>query len=300
MFKVLTTAAEARHVSGNTARRTALSLAMAAVLVTLPIGIASSAPKAPIPHVGPLAQQSFQQYLLSNPHRAFVIAPGGTWVWFADMPSEDLALDTALEECGKKTEQTCVPYAINEHVVFNSKAWPTLWGPYLTATEAAKAPIGTRRGQRMFDLQLKDPSGHDIRLSDLRGKVVVLHFWGSWCSNCRHELPQLNKLHQRLAKDPDIRFVLAQLREDVASAREWLQSEKSSLPQFDSGSLSEDTRWVALADGARLADRTVAPVFPSTYVLDRHGIVLFAMRGEVHDWTQYEAFLRHAAQHSGR
>lgn len=275
-----------------------MGLAVAGLLAALPPG--QAAPKSVIPHVNALAQQSFQQYLHSNPHRAYVIAPGGTWVWFADMPSEDLALETAMEECSKKTEQTCVPYAINEHVVFNSKAWPTLWGPYLTAAEAAKAPLGTRRGQRMYDLQLKDPTGRDIRLSDMRGKVIVLHFWGSWCSNCRHELPQLNKLHQILGNHPKIQFVLAQLRENVTSAREWLAIEHMPMPQFDSGTTDEDMRWISLADGSRLADRSVAPVFPSTYVIDRNGIILFAMRGEVPDWTQYEPFLRHAAEHSGQ
>lgn len=278
-------------------RRRTAGLLAAGLLAAL---TCDAAPKATIPHVNALAQKSFQQYLQSNPHRAFVIAPGGTWVWFADMPSEDLALDTALEECGKKTEQTCVPYAINEHVVFNSKTWPTLWGPYMKAAAAAQAPVGTRRGQRMFDLQLKDPAGHDIKLSDLHGKVVILHFWGSWCSNCRHELPQLNKLHQLLGNHPKIQFVLVQLRENVASAREWLAIERMKLPQFDSGTTDENMRWISLADGSRLADRSLAPVFPSTYILDPHGIVLFSMRGEVHDWAQYVDFLRDAATHSGK
>jgi hypothetical protein len=42
----------------------------------------------------------------------------------------------------------------------------------------------------------------------------------------------------------------------------------------------------------------VAPVFPVTYVLDRHGIVVFSLRGSASDWLEYTAFLRDVAAHS--
>ena len=45
------------------------------------------------------------------------------------------------------------------------------------------------------------PDGQGFRLSDLKGKYVVLHFWGSWCGPCRRENPQLVVLNQKFGNE---------------------------------------------------------------------------------------------------
>ena len=49
-------------------------------------------------------------------------------------------------------------------------------------------------GKPAVDFQLKDVNGEPVRLSELRGRVVVLDFWATWCGPCRRELPTINKL----------------------------------------------------------------------------------------------------------
>lgn len=49
--------------------------------------------------------------------------------------------------------------------------------------------------------ELKDLSGHTVRLSDYRGKVVLINFWATWCPPCRAEMPELVKLQHQHGKD---------------------------------------------------------------------------------------------------
>lgn len=58
--------------------------------------------------------------------------------------------------------------------------------PIRTAGQSAPAPV----------LALKNLRGHSVRLSNYRGKVVLLNFWATWCSPCLAEMPELAKLQK--------------------------------------------------------------------------------------------------------
>lgn len=51
--------------------------------------------------------------------------------------------------------------------------------------------------EKIQDFTLKSNQGSNIRISDLRGQVVMLNFWASWCGPCRQEMPLLDKMYQR-------------------------------------------------------------------------------------------------------
>ena len=252
------------------------------------------------PNLSAAGLEAYQIYEKSADQRAFAIAPGGAWGWHAGADSLDLAEDMAISTCKANTRQKCVLFAQNSQVVFNVKAWPQLWGPYLPAVEAAKAATGIEPGQRMADLVFLDAQGKAAKLSGLKGKVVILHFWGSWCPPCRKEMPELAKLYKTLSDRRDIVFVLLQIREPFATAQHWAQSQQLALPLSDSGSRGDTDANLHLANNTLLPDRTIARSFPTSYVLDKQGLVVFSHVGPVHDWPQYEAFLRDVAKYSGK
>lgn len=267
---------------------------------TMASAVAALPDAAAVPHLKAPGQEAFRQFAASETHRAFAIAPGGAWSWTSGVPTRELAESGVLETCQGKTSQRCVLYAVDDELVFDAKAWQTLWGPYTSRTEARRAAVGIRRGERFPDLALRDEKGKATSLAAFRGKLTLLHFWGSWCAPCRHEMPDLQALRDSLRDRGDIAFVPVQVREPIAVSRRWARQQGVRLPLFDSGSRGEDQANVVLADGSRIQDREVSAQFPTTYVLDRHGLVLFSHVGAVPRWGEYAAFIRDAAARSGR
>jgi thiol-disulfide isomerase/thioredoxin len=278
--------------------RQAVKIGVAA-LATLAAHGAVAASAIP-PHLQPANHIEFHDYLDAPDHRAFAVAPGGAYGWSAGQPSEPVAEEKALDDCGAHTDQHCVMFSVDGQVVFDGKAWSRLWGPYATAKQAAAASIGSARGNRLPDLALRDEHGKPVTMTALAGKVVFLHFWGTWCPPCLRELPEVKKLHDALADRRDVAFVLVQARESAEVARDWLHRQALSLPLYDSGSRGESDDQFHLSGGGKIADRQVAARFPTTYVLDKRGMVVFSHVGPLADWLAFEAFLRDTADRSGK
>lgn len=250
-----------------------------------------------IPHGNTRLQQSFQQYLESDMHRAFAIAPGGIWSWQSNLDTVEEATSTALKDCERRTDYQCTLYALNDDIVFNKEVWTKLWRPYSSNTEAKNARTGRHRGERLHDLRFTDVNGKSLALSDFRGKVILLHFWGTWCPTCIHELPQFPELMRAFKDEPNIAFVFTQMREPYALAQNFLKQQNINLPLYDSGSHEELDNKLTLNTGDKIDDRAVATVYPSTYILDRNGIVVFSMRGSPDNWIQYVEFLQDLLTH---
>jgi len=251
-----------------------------------------------IPHVGKRARESYIDYLYADPHKAFAIGPGGAWAWQAGKASPQEAEQAAIEYCERYSQQKCVAYAVNNKLVFDNQQWPSLWGPYLSKEQAAQAPIGNRVGQRFYNLAFKDENGKHKTIADLRGKVVFVHFWGSWCPACMIEFPSLVRLQKQINQElgKQVELVILQAREPFNESVRWAKKNGfEDVKLYDSGAKSLSDTAFLLADGSRIEDREVAKTFPTSIVLDKNGVVVFYHTGPVNNWMEYIEFFRHAA-----
>jgi peroxiredoxin len=121
----------------------------------------------------------------------------------------------------------------------------------------AEAILATRELGRL--------DGGRITLGGLRGEVVVVNFWASWCRPCRRELPALDALHAELVGRGG-RVVAVSIDEDVENARRFARANRLSLPIVHDG-----------PEG--LARELDLDHVPCTFVLDRDGRVAYATSG---------------------
>jgi cytochrome c biogenesis protein CcmG/thiol:disulfide interchange protein DsbE len=76
----------------------------------------------------------------------------------------------------------------------------THWlAPEETATDPVACDVGAKPANLSYTL--KDMNGNDVRLSDFKGKVILLDFWATWCGPCKIEIPAFVELQNKYGKD---------------------------------------------------------------------------------------------------
>jgi thiol-disulfide isomerase/thioredoxin len=132
----------------------------------------------------------------------------------------------------------------------------------LSAVGAAEAParlIVHETPRTVPEISFKDDGGQPVSLSDLRGRIVVLNVWATWCSPCRKEMPALDRLQARFdQKDVEV-VALSIDRKGLDPVRRFLASVgvRHLAPYIDeSGGASRSLGLVGL---------------PGTLVIDRDG-----------------------------
>lgn len=133
------------------------------------------------------------------------------------------------------------------------------------------------------DFILPDMNGQVVRLSQLKGKVVLLNLWATWCPPCRKEMPTMEVLHQKL-KGAD--FVLLAASQDIDGKNvvaPYVQEHGFTFP-------------VLLDVNGETGKKYGATGYPETFIIDRQGVIVHRHIG-YNDWARpaVEAALRKLA-----
>ncbi|MGE5173896.1 MAG: peroxiredoxin family protein [Betaproteobacteria bacterium] len=125
-------------------------------------------------------------------------------------------------------------------------------------------------GDRAPEFSLPAPDGHVVNLSDFRGKVVMVHFWATWCPPCVDELPTLAMLNQEFTNRDFVMLAVSVDEGGATAVTSFLQRNGLNVP-------------VLLDPDRATAGRYGTFKFPETYVVNREGIVKYKVIGP-RDW----------------
>ena len=119
------------------------------------------------------------------------------------------------------------------------------------------------------DFLLKDLHGTTVRLHDLKGKVILLNFWATWCPSCRLEMPSMESLHKEFSSQGLAVLALAN-RESAEDVRSFYKEHNLTFPAL-------------LDENAEAAELYQTWSLPTTFLINKRGYVVGKVIG-YRDW----------------
>ena len=141
---------------------------------------------------------------------------------------------------------------------------------------AGEKPVAPVR--QTEELLLTDAAGNQVALSSLKGKIVLLNFWATWCPPCRAELPSLEKLARRWKDRKDLVILTIDVDGGLEKSRKFLDRRHIGLPVY--------------AATGKVPDALLGGAVPTTDVLDKSGALMTHHEGAVNfDTPAMDQFL---------
>ena len=136
-------------------------------------------------------------------------------------------------------------------------------------------PVSAAVGFTAPDFELVDIKDEKVKLSDLRGKIVVLNFWATWCEPCKVEMPYFEELYQ--SERSDLAILGVNFDEPPDQVKQFVDEFQLSFP-------------ILLDPGGEVQNLYRVRGYPTTLIVDQQGIVQFHHIGLITE-AQLEHYL---------
>jgi thiol-disulfide isomerase/thioredoxin len=107
--------------------------------------------------------------------------------------------------------------------------------------------------------------GQPVSTTDLKGKVVFINFWATWCPPCRAEMPSLDALYKEFSSDERFVFLFINEDDDLAKAEKYLKENRYAMP--------------LVTRAGPVPGELYSGTLPTTLVLDKRGAVVLKHEG---------------------
>ncbi len=192
---------------------------------------------------------------------------------------QQTSLDTARRELGEAAvtqllslDDATVTKRIEgllQEVTLNGREIPSIRG---SLADTARADLFELKnlgiGQIAPEITGVDLTGTPMKLSDFRGKVVLLNFWGSWCPQCMQLLPQERAIAEALAAQPFVQLGVNN-DDDVAAAQKAVEQEEMTWRSWQDGDRTS----------GKVASQWNVKEWPTFYVIDADGVIRHKVKG---------------------
>lgn len=132
-----------------------------------------------------------------------------------------------------------------------------LFNPNVETEKVATSPS--------LDLRFKDQNGKTVSLNELKGKVVFVNFWATWCPPCLAEMPSINKLYEQHKNNADVVFIMLDADNNFEKATGYMKSREYTMPVYQMAS--------------SVPEQLFAGSLPTTVVFDKQGRLSFKHEG---------------------
>lgn len=133
-------------------------------------------------------------------------------------------------------------------------------GFYTPKIEETNASVSNLNG-----IQFKNVKGELVDLGDLKGKVIFINFWATWCPPCRAEMPSISKLYNQFKDDKNVVFIFADADGNLPKSSKFMLDRKFEMPVYK---IESD-----------MPKEIFESALPTTVIFDKQGRLSFRNEG---------------------
>src|SRR5690606_21078589 len=140
-----------------------------------------------------------------------------------------------------------------------------LFKPNIPNPQEIPTEEGADDAQQTSNVYFRDSRGRVITLHSLKGKIVFINFWATWCPPCIAEMPSIHKLYQQFKNRKDIVFLMVDVDNALDKSQKFMDKKKFDLPVY--------------VPGSPLPDTFLSGSIPTTIILDKGGKMVMRHEG---------------------